>query len=158
MPSSYARSLILLAASGVVAAAVSCAPAAPEAGGESGPLRVSVVSVEREPQPGFNTGHGVFRECRYKVSVENVSGRTVRGYALRSETMTEPPAGDTIYPDVDRQTLRPGESATETLDFIVPASSPDAGLRLTVEYVNFDDGTTWGSGREHDAFVVRGKS
>ncbi len=128
---------------------------APSTNDEVAPLRVRVISVEKE-SPVIAGRRGNFCFYRYRVSVENVSGRVVRGYALDSETLTSPSSTARIFPDVDLQTLRPGESRVETLEHALPAGGGGEGLRLTVEFVNFADGTTWGPKQEYNAFFIRG--
>ncbi len=128
---------------------------APSTNDEVAPLRVRVISVERE-SPVIAGRHGNVCLYRYKVSVENVSGRVVRGYALDSETVTRPSSTAHIFPNVDLQTLRPGESRVETLEHALPAGADAGELRLTLEFVNFADGTTWGPKQEYNDFFIRG--
>ncbi len=128
---------------------------APSANDEAEPLRVRVISVEKESQV-IAGKQGDFCFYRYRVSVENVSGRVVRGYAFDSETLTRPGSTAHVFPDVDLQTLRPGESRVETLEHALPASGVEEGLRLTLEFVNFADGTTWGPKQEYNDFFIRG--
>jgi hypothetical protein len=128
---------------------------APSIDEQAAPLRVRVISVEKE-SPVIAGRRGNFCFYRYKVSVENVSGRVVRGYALDSETLTRPSSTAHVFPDVDLQTLRPGESRVETLEHALPADAGTEGLRLTLEFVNFADGTTWGPKQEYNDFFIRG--
>jgi len=164
----FARPKVLLAA--LAAAGLSFIPAAPEkaeAGPpkvvvadslpmevvSDGPLRVSLVAVEKGS--GFTTPQGVLHTYTYRVSVENVSGKVVRGYALRSVPVTGPASVGLVYPDADRQTLGPWEKKVEMLVHTFPDWAASGSLRVTVDYVNFGDGTTWGSNQEHDAFFIR---
>ena len=154
-----ARPKLLLAA--IAAASLSFIPPAPNAGSSSkrsaaggpqvlvsdGPLRVTAVSLEKRPRGPANAG-GDFSQCTYRVSVENVSGKVVRGYALRSQTVEGPPSVGVVYPDADRQTLRPGESKAEVMTHVLPETANVENLSVTVGHVNFDDGTTWGPDQE----------
>ena len=154
-----ARPKLLLAA--IAAASLSFIPPAPNVGSvpkksaaggpnvvvSDGPLRVTAVSLERRPRGPADAG-GDFSQCTYRVSVENVSGKVMRGYALRSQTVEGPPSVGVVYFDADRQTLRPGESKAEVMTHMLPEAATVESLSVTVGYVNFDDGTTWGPGQE----------
>jgi hypothetical protein len=153
------RRLLIRPASALLAfclgvAAWSISLPAPSTDRQAEPLRVRVLSVEKESPVAARRG----KVCayRYRVSVENVSGRVVRGYALHSETLTAPGSAALVYPDVELQTLRPGESRVETVEHVLPAGAEAEGLRLTLEFVNFADGATWGPNQAYNAFFIRG--
>jgi len=118
------------------------------------PLQVRVISVERHRSALFDTRHGTFAAYVIKVSVKNVSGKTMQGYSLRGGVGAL--AGST-FPYPERQTLRHGESGEEVMLMPLPADYRPFGLEVSVEFVNFSDGTTWGPNQTYARNFVRGK-
>ena len=99
----------------------------------------------------------------YLVTIENVSGKTVRGYSLGhacecrgwdSDDNPYPPDINYMNPSPERQTLRPGES--QVMPF--PAdllSSRGSKPTVWVDLVHFQGGANWGPNASHKEGYVR---
>ena len=117
------------------------------------PLRVTVSPNKRPPNSKVSFEH-------YLVTVENVSGKTVRGYSLgrtcncRSWDRDDNPLPLGISytnPLPERQTLRPGESQEMPFD----VSSKDSVPMVWVDLVHFAGGANWGPNVSHTDGYVR---
>ena len=104
-----------------------------------GPLRISILPETRRPWPD---DHHLMMDIR----VTNVSGKTVRGYALM---FTGPSGSGKSIPVPERQMLHPGESQVQTIGCMGEPTD------VRADFVNFADRSTWGPNLSRSEGYVR---
>jgi hypothetical protein len=95
------------------------------------PLRI--VNTFAESEPGL---------VRVKVMAQNQSGKRIRAYAIVAEAG---PASRVDFANLTTPTaiLRPTQ--IETFDFPYEENDAPQRVTLSVDFVEFDDGSTWGA-------------
>ena len=120
------------------------------------PLRVTV-SPERWP------GDSKASFPHYIVTVQNVSGRTVRGYSLGhtcncrswdSDNHLYPEGVSFTNPVPEHQVLRPGETQEMPFDLDGPLAN-GSRPRVWADLVHFEKGSNWGPNQSHKEGYVR---
>ncbi|HEX8068484.1 MAG TPA: hypothetical protein VF546_00935 [Pyrinomonadaceae bacterium] len=94
-----------------------------------------------------------------KYTVRNLSNKAVRGYTILEETVTNKGkgVGATITSlDNDGKLLQPLQEKPEVFDNL-RGSSPLISLTLSVDYVEFADGTVWGKDTQGGAESFAGQ-
>jgi hypothetical protein len=101
------------------------------------PLRISSVRFE-EPSQGAPE---IF------FSITNLSDKAISAYAIRQDVRAGAKSMSSTFLidlDVKDSSLQPGQTA-ERFDTVEPLSGGAHNLSLSVDYVEFADGTKWGS-------------
>lgn len=110
------------------------------------PLRIHVISTNKVPGEMLVNESGPSQLYVVEVKVENVSDKTIAGYALGYEGLHGRGA---LPPFSERQILKPGESQWRVI------TSADEYPRVWVDFVNFVGGSTWGPNQSYERDFVR---
>lgn len=121
------------------------------------PIEVAgkISAIDTQRWQGFREGPGLF------MTVQNVSGRAIQGYAFET-TFTDPASGGRVGPGRSHSTykqasmgveLAPGAKRELVKPYPVPitANGVPANYSFNVDLVVFADGTTWGPGKTQTA-------
>lgn len=115
---------------------------------EGAPLRVLSTSVESAEPRAF----------RLKVIVQNQSLKEIRAYAITSVTATEKEqGGNTNFINLTRRDgiWRPTE--VRPIEVSDCQDEPIRSVKLTVDFVEFSDGTTWGPDANNSRDLLAGQ-
>jgi hypothetical protein len=125
------------------------------------PPVVSVTEQQDVPLAIFVEGYDVsdLSLLRIKYRVQNVSNKVIQAYAILEEIDRDKGGikGTTIV-NLSREAkfLQPTQSRLETCD-LPGRNGPVASLTLSVDYVEFDDGTKWGKDSQRSAGHLAGQ-
>jgi len=113
------------------------------------PLRINVLgddsSDPRSPQINFE--------------VTNVAGKPIHSYLVSQETTngTEKSTGTTLSDmAATNSVLRPGQTMTDSIAYL-STTDTISQIVLALDFVEFDDGATWGPDKFESAELLRGR-
>jgi hypothetical protein len=115
---------------------------------EDGPLRIiSTLVVSAEPQ-----------NFRLQVMIQNQSLKGIRAYALTSETASDKKQnGYTDFQNFMQQSGIWQPASTKIAEVSDTQSDPIVSVRLTIDFVEYTDGTTWGPNTQHSSDILAGQ-
>ena len=113
---------------------------------DDAPLRIISTSVVSAEPPNF----------RLQVMIQNQSLKGIRAYTLVSETASDKKqGGHTDLLNLRTNIWQPTViKATEVSD---TQNDPIVSVKLTIDFVEFADGTTWGPDTQHSSDILLGQ-
>jgi len=145
--------LVLLSSGGKIAGNISSqkasVPSVSVQPQSNAPLRINVLS--------YDSSDPRTPEIIYEVT--NVSAKPIRAYTVSQETLrgTEKSEGSVLSDlDLSAAVLQPGQYSTESITY-QPLSEKPSQVTLSVDFVEFADGTTWGPNLYKSADMLAGQ-
>ncbi len=115
---------------------------------DGAPLRVLSTEVETAEPRAF----------RLKVIVQNQSFKEIRAYAITSETATEKAqGGNTNFINLTRSDLIWRPTEIRPIEVSDCQDEPIRSVKLTVDFVEFADRTTWGPDANNSRDLLAGQ-
>lgn len=113
---------------------------------DNAPIRIISTSVLSAEPPNF----------RLQVMIQNQSSKGIRAYTIVSETASDKKqGGHTDFLNLRTNIWQPTViKAAEVSD---SQTDPIVSVKLTIDFVEFADGTTWGADTQHSSDILRGQ-
>lgn len=111
------------------------------------PLRITVVDVD-------NSGR-VHQEII--CSLQNVSDKSIRAYVLLADGQKSNRGGKIIIHYFSIKLFHAGESSTTSMPIERVNIQNDETISLSIDYVEFSDGSFWGADRERKSQTIAGE-
>jgi len=115
---------------------------------EGSPLHiVSTWVASREP-----------KQFKLIAQVQNKSGKEIRAYAINSQTATNTQQnGLSQFMNLTRRSELWHPTEVRAIEFSDPQVGQIESIRLTIDFVEFDDGTTWGPDTQNSRDILAGQ-
>jgi hypothetical protein len=113
---------------------------------DDAPLRIISTSVVSAEPPNF----------RLQVMIQNQSLKSIRAYTVVSETASDKRQGGyTDFLNLRTNIWQP--TVIKTTEVSDTQNDPIVSVKLTIDFVEFTDGTTWGPDKEHSSDILIGQ-
>ena len=120
------------------------------------PLIVEVVSQDNVPIriADINVDNSMSSYQSVNLVLQNIGNQAIRAYVLFGDGNTN---GKIITRSLVTDSLRVGESQTVAMQIERQTIIKDLVLRLSVDYAEFEDGSSWGSDSQGQSELIKGE-